>query len=221
MPEAVRPRKLLSRLYVVCDADVCARAGWPLVDFAAACIDGGATLLQVRAKTMSSGAMLEATEAIVARARSANALVIVNDRADVARTAGAGGVHVGQEDLTPGQVRVVVGNEMAVGLSTHTIEQLERAFEEEAISYAAVGPIFGTDTKATGYDAVGLGHLQRAVKRAADLPRTLPIVAIGGITLERAPGVIAAGAASAAVISDLLTTGNPAARVGQFLAALR
>ena len=210
----------MSRLYVICDADVCGRAGWALVDFAAACIDGGATLLQVRAKIMSSGAMLEATEAIVALAKSANALVIVNDRADVARAAGAGGFHVGQEDLTPGQARVVVGTEMAVGLSTHTIEQLERAFEEP-ISYAAVGPIFGTGTKATGYDAVGLGHLQRAARRAADLSRTLPIVAIGGITLERAPGVIAAGAASAAVISDLLTTGNPAARVGQFLAALR
>jgi len=169
---------------------------------------------------MSSGAMLEATEAIVARAKSANALVIVNDRADVARAAAAGGVHVGQEDLTPGQARAVVGDEMELGLSTHTMEQLERAFEEP-ISYAAVGPIFGTGTKATGYDAVGLGHLQRAVKRAADCPRTLPIVAIGGITLEQAPGVIAAGAASVAVISDLLTTGDPAARVRQFLAALR
>ena len=199
---------------------MCRRAGWALVDFAAACIDAGATLLQVRAKTMSSGAMVEATDAIVARATSANALVIVNDRADVARAAAAGGVHVGQDDLTPGQARAVVGNEMAVGLSTHTMEQLERAFEEP-ISYAAVGPIFGTGTKATGYDAVGLGHLERAVMRAADLPRTLPIVAIGGITLERAPGVIAAGAASVAVISDLLTTGDPAARVRQFLAALR
>jgi thiamine-phosphate pyrophosphorylase len=199
---------------------VCRRAGWALVDFAAACLDGGATLLQVRAKTMSSGAMVEATDAIVARATSAHALVIVNDRADVARAAAAGGVHVGQEDLTPGQARAVVGDEMAVGLSTHTMEQLERAFEEP-ISYAAVGPIFGTGTKATGHDAVGLGHLQRAAMRAADRSRTLPVVAIGGITLERAPGVIAAGAASVAVISDLLTTGDPAARVRQFLAALR
>lgn len=209
-----------SRLYVICDAEVCSRAGWTLVDFASACIDGGATLLQVRAKTMSSGEMLEATEAIVERARTADALVIVNDRADVARAAGAGGVHVGQEDLTPSQARIVVGSEMVVGFSTHTIEQLERAFAEP-ISYAAVGPIFGTGTKATGYDAVGLDHLQRAAGCAAGLEKPLPVVAIGGITLERAPSVIAAGAASAAVISDLLSTGNPAARVRQFLAALR
>jgi thiamine-phosphate pyrophosphorylase len=164
--------------------------------------------------------MLDATEGVMARATSANALVIVNDRADVARAAGAGGVHVGQDDLTPGQARMVVGSEMVVGFSTHTIEQLERALDEP-ISYAAVGPIFGTGTKATGYDAVGLGHLQRAVGRASDHQKTLPIVAIGGITLERAPSVIAAGAASVAVISDLLTTGDPAMRVRRFLAALR
>lgn len=220
MPEAVRPLTQLSRLYVICDVDLCSRAGWTLVDFAAACLDGGATLLQVRAKAISSGEMLQAAEAIVERAKSANALVIVNDRADVARAAGAGGIHVGQEDLTPRQARTVVGDAMIVGFSTHTMEQLERAFEEP-ISYAAVGPIFGTDTKATGYEAVGLGHLQRAATRAAEFSTPLPVVAIGGITLERAPGVIAAGAASVAVISDLLTTGNPSARVRQFLAALR
>src|SRR5262245_58843428 len=196
---------MFPRLYVICDADVCQRAGWTLVDFAAACIDGGATLLQVRAKTMSSGAMLDATQAIVTRANPANALVIVNDRADVARAAGAAGVHVGQEDLTPGQARIVVGAEMVVGFSTHTMEQLERAFDEP-ISYAAIGPIFGTGTKATGYDAVGLDHLQRGAAQAAARQKPVPIVAIGGITLERAPSVIAAGAASAAVISDLLTT---------------
>lgn len=205
---------------MICDADVCQRAGWSLVDFAAACIDGGARLLQVRAKAMGSGVMFDATEGIMARAKPANALVIVNDRADVARAAGAGGVHVGQDDLTPRQARVVVGSEAVVGFSTHTIAQLERALGEP-ISYAAVGPIFGTATKATGYDPVGLGHLTRAVERASDLRLALPIVAIGGITLERAPSVIAAGAASVAVISDLLTTGDPAARVRQFLAALR
>jgi len=219
MPEAVRPL-ILSALYVICDDEVCRRAGWTLVDYAAACIDGGATLLQVRAKTMSAGAMLDATEGIVARAKSANALVIVNDRADVARAAGAVGIHVGQDDLTPRQARIVVGNEMIVGFSTHTMEQLDRALDEP-ISYAAVGPIFGTGTKATGYDAVGLGHLQRAVRRTADRRKALPIVAIGGITLERAPSVISAGAASVAVISDLLATGDPATRVRQFLAALR
>ncbi len=220
MPEAVRPPKLLSRLYVICDTDVCQRAGWTLVDFASACLDGGATCLQVRAKNMSAAAMLEATSVILSRAGKSDVLVIVNDRADVARAAGAGGVHVGQEDVTPRDVRLMVGDDPVVGLSTHTIEQLEAALTEP-ISYAAVGPMFGTGTKATGYEPVGLDHLRRAAGRAARERQPLPIVAIGGITIERAPGVIAAGASSIAVISDLLATGDPAGRVRQFLSALR
>jgi thiamine-phosphate pyrophosphorylase len=199
---------------------VCRRAGWTLIDFASACMDGGATCLQVRAKESSSGSFLEAADAIVRRAGTAGALIVVNDRADIARAAGAGGVHVGQEDLTPSEARTVVGADAIVGLSTHTIEQFDRALTEP-ISYAAVGPMFSTDTKATGYEAVGLAHLRRTAGRAADAKSALPIVAIGGITLDRSPGVIAAGASSVAVISDLLTTGNPAARVREFLTALR
>ena len=76
----------------------------------------------------------------------------MNDRADIARLAGAAGVHVGQDDLTPAQVRAVVGPGAIVGLSTHTSEQLDRAVREP-IDYLAIGPVFGTDTKATGYDA--------------------------------------------------------------------
>jgi thiamine-phosphate pyrophosphorylase len=205
---------------VICDADVCRRAGWALVDFASACLDGGATCLQVRAKTMGAAAMLEATTAILSHAGASDVLVIVNDRADVARAAGAGGVHVGQEDLAPQDARLTVGADAIVGLSTHTIEQLEGAFAQP-ISYAAVGPMFGTGTKATGYEPVGLDHLQRAVRRAKGERRSLPIVAIGGITIERAPRAIAAGASSVAVISDLLATGDPASRVRQFLSALR
>jgi thiamine-phosphate pyrophosphorylase len=199
---------------------VCRGARWTLIDFASACIDGGATCLQVRAKLLSGGSFLEAAEAIVQRARAAGAQVIVNDRADVARGAGAHGVHVGQEDLAPADVRILVGPEAVIGLSTHTMEQFERALREP-VSYLAVGPMFASDTKATGYEEVGLAHLQRTAKRAADAISALPIVAIGGINLDRAPKVIAAGASSVAVISDLLATGDPAARVRQFLAALR
>jgi thiamine-phosphate pyrophosphorylase len=210
---------LPSRLYVICDADVCGQAGWTLVDFATACLDGGATFLQIRAKQAASGRFLEWSSAIVERARRFDALVVVNDRADVARVAGAGGVHVGQEDLAPALVRAVCGDQMVVGLSTHTMPQLASALAE-AVDYVAVGPVFGTKTKATGYDAVGLAHVTSAVVRASRGARRLPVVAIGGITLDRAADVILAGAASVAVISDLLATGDPAARVGQFLAAL-
>ena len=104
-----------------------------------------------------------------------------------------------------------------LGVSTHTREQI-RAAVEAPVSYLAVGPMFDTRTKATGYDAVGLPLLQDAV--AAARARGLPVVAIGGVTLERAPALIAAGAASVCVITDLLTQ-DPEARAGEFTAALR
>ena len=211
---------LPSRLYVICDADVCGRAGWTLVDFASACLDGGARFLQVRAKRASARALLDATVAIVARAQAAGVVVVVNDRPDIARVAGAGGVHVGQDDLAPALVRVVAGADLMVGRSTHTMDQLASALAEP-IDYLAVGPVFSTRTKATGYEAVGLAHVERAAAQAARAPGDVPVVAIGGITLERAPDVLRAGAASVAVVSDLLATGDPAARVAQFLAALR
>lgn len=150
-------------------------------------------------------------------AAAAGAQLIVNDRADVAKLAAAAGVHVGQEDLSPDAVRRLIGAEGIIGFSTHDIAQLDHAVQQR-INYVAVGPIFGTASKNTGYDAVGLALVEAAAARAR--PRGLPVVAIGGITLERAADVIRAGADSVAIISDLLTTGDPRARVREFLHAL-
>jgi thiamine-phosphate pyrophosphorylase len=208
---------LPSSLYVICDAGVCERSGWTLADFASACLDGGARLLQIRAKQASARWLLDTAVTIVRRAEPAGALVIVNDRADLARLAGAGGVHVGQEDLTPASVRLIAGPDAVVGLSTHTPEQCEAAIRE-SVSYIAVGPVFGTMTKSTGYDPVGLAHVRRAAAHTS--ARGVPLVAIGGISLERARSVIEAGAQSVAVIADLLATGDPAKRVEQFLRVL-
>jgi thiamine-phosphate pyrophosphorylase len=202
---------------VICDADVCERAGWTLEDFASACLDGGARLLQVRAKHAQARWLLDTTVTIVQRAGPAGALVVVNDRADLARLAGAGGVHVGQEDLTAASVRLIAGQDAVVGLSTHTVEQWEAAIRQ-SVSYIAVGPVFGTITKSTGYDPVGLAHVRRAAAHTS--ARGVPLVAVGGISLERARSVIEAGAQSVAVIADLLATGDPAKRVEQFLRAL-
>lgn len=210
-------KQLLPRLYAILDADVAAGAGWALLDLAAACLRGGARFLQVRAKTASGAWLLDTTSAIVALARAEGAIVIVNDRADVARLAGADGVHVGQDDLAPASVRPIVGTEHLVGISTHTLEQVEAAVLEP-VDYIAIGPVFGTSTKATGYEAVGLEGV-RAAARTADA-RGLPVVAIGGITLERAAGAIEARAASVAVISDLLAGGDPEARVREYVRRL-
>jgi thiamine-phosphate pyrophosphorylase len=191
---------------------VCDARGLEPRDVVGACLRGGARLLQVRWKQGHTSAFLSLADQIVRSARVHGARVIVNDRADIARMADADGVHVGQEDLEVEAARAVVGEHAIVGLSTHTREQVDAALSTSA-SYVAVGPIFTTATKDTGYDARGLDLVAYAAGRGK------PIVAIGGITLERAPDVIAAGAAAVAVISDLLTD-DIEQRVRAFVSAL-
>lgn len=147
------------------------------------------------------------------RAHAAGARIVINDRADIARLSGADGVHVGQDDLPPADVRGIVGDGAIVGISTHGAAQIEAA-GLTAASYIAVGPVYDTRTKLTGYAARGLELIALAAATGK------PVVAIGGITLARAPEVISAGATSVAVISDLLTAGHPAARVRAFLEGL-
>lgn len=198
-------------LQAIVDVDVAGRAGWDPLDLARAFLDGGARFLQLRAKNLHSGPLLELSRDLVEAARPFGAAIIVNDRADVARLAGAAGVHVGQEDLSPADARAVVGADAIVGYSTHSLDQFERALAEPA-SYLAVGPVFGTSTKETGYDAVGVELVEAAARRAP----TRPIVAIGGVTLENAASVWEAGACSVAVIADLLAGGDPRTRVASY-----
>jgi thiamine-phosphate pyrophosphorylase len=199
------------------DVDVARRAGWAPRDLAHAYLGGGAKLLQLRAKTLGGAEFLDLAAAIAEDARLSGARLIVNDRPDIAVLAGAAGVHLGQDDLTPTDVRKLTGEVAIIGFSTHTRVQMDAAVEQP-ISYLAIGPVFGTNTKDTGYDHVGLGAVAEAVSVAT--PRALPVVAIGGITLETAASVLAAGAASLAIITDLLV-GHPEARVRQYLAVIR
>ena len=186
-------------LYAILDSDVCnARRLDPLA-VAEACLRGGP--------------FLDLAERVVPIARQRGGTVIVNDRADIAALSGADGVHVGQEDLSVEDARHVVGATAIVGLSTHTPAQVDAALATSA-TYVAVGPLFGTTTKETGYDARGLELVRYASGKGK------PVVAIGGITLARAPEVIAAGAWSVAVITDLLATGDVEQRAREYLAAL-
>ncbi len=205
------PRRSEGGLYAILDVDVAAARGWAALDLARAFLDGGARLIQLRAKRMGSGPLVDLTEQLVALARPYGGRLIVNDRADVARIGGAAGVHVGQDDVDAAAARAIVGADGLVGLSTHTAEQIEAALRQP-ISYLAVGPVFGTATKDTGYSPIGLDLVRRAAARAG----TIPVVGIGGIDLRRAPEVLAAGAAAVAVISDLVTD-DPAARVRAYL----
>jgi thiamine-phosphate pyrophosphorylase len=200
------------RLNPIVDVDLCRLSGRDPLELLDAFLRGGATWLQLRDKSSSTGARVALADAAVARTRGAGARLIINDRADVARLANADGVHVGQDDLSVPDVRHLLGRDAIVGVSTHTTDQVDAAGTTDA-TYIAVGPIYGTGTKETGYSARGLD----LVRYAARLGR--PIVAIGGITIANASEVIGAGATSVAVISDLLI-GDPAERVRAFLAAI-
>ena len=192
--------------------DAAAAAGWAPPALARCFFDGGATVVQLRAKHLASGPLLELSAALVAMGRPYGAQVLVNDRVDVAVLSRAAGAHVGQEDLPPASARAQLGPDAILGVSTHDSSQFARAMQEPA-TYIAIGPVFGTRTKDTGYAPVGLDFV-RAARRLAP---TVPIVAIGGITLETASSVLDAGATAVAVIGDLLGSGDPAARTRAYL----
>ena len=195
-----------------------AKSGWTVSALADAYLAGGARLIQIRCKQAPSGAFLAMCQEVVTRARPMGALVVVNDRADIARLSAADGVHLGQDDLDPAAARQILGEAALIGRSTHSTDQV-RGASILPVDYVAVGPIFGTMTKDTGYRHVGTALVTEAASILKDTGK--PVVAIGGIMLETAPSVIAAGAQSVAIISDLLSTGNPEARVKEFLQALQ
>lgn len=207
---------MLPRLYPILDVDLCRARGLEPLAVLDGFLAGGASLLQLRDKSPSTGERLALAEAVVARVHAAGARLIVNDRPDIARLSGADGVHVGQEDLTVEEARLVLGAQAIVGISTHDEAQIAAAARTSA-SYVAVGPVYGTSTKNTGYSARGLALVRRAAValQGGGGQAARPVVAIGGITLERAPEVLAAGAASVAVIADLLRD-DPAAMVRAF-----
>jgi thiamine-phosphate pyrophosphorylase len=208
---------MLPRLYPILDIDLCRERRLEPLAVLAAFLAGGARFLQLRDKSPSTAARLALADAVVEQAHAAGARVIVNDRADVARLTAADGVHVGQDDLTVDDARRLLGADAIVGLSTHDESQIEAAARTSA-SYVAVGPIYGTATKDTGYQPRGLDLVRRAaaILRPGAGQAGKPVVAIGGITLARVPEVLAAGADSVAIISDLLA-GDPEERIREFL----
>jgi thiamine-phosphate pyrophosphorylase len=169
-------------------------------------VDAGVRLLQYRNKRASARELFECSRRLSSLLIPQGVTFVVNDRPDVAWAAGASGVHVGQEDLEAEAARLVMGTGKLLGVSTHTADQFEKA-AASAADYIAVGPVFSTSTKANPDPVVGI-ELIRRVRLLTDKP----IVAIGGITLERIGEVIQAGADSVAVISDILLAPNPGQR---------
>ncbi|MFI5174524.1 MAG: thiamine phosphate synthase [Terriglobia bacterium] len=186
----------LEKLYAILDPSI--RGELPLLTIAERLLEGGARLIQYRNKTASSRQLLSDVRTLVQLAWAKKARIVVNDRADVAWLGHAHGVHVGQLDLQVRHVRKILGPRKMIGISTHCLDQAIEAAKTSA-TYIAVGPIFFTTSKNDPDPVVGLEGLREIRQYLKQ-----PIVAIGGITAENAADVIAAGADSVAVISDLL-----------------
>ena len=204
-------RLVLPRLYVILDA---ALLNVPETECAQKLVEAGVRLLQYRNKGASARQLFECSKRLSSLLIPQGVTSVVNDRADVALAAEASGVHVGQEDLEAEAARSVIGTGKLLGVSTHTLEQFKQAIATSA-DYVAVGPVFSTSTKANPDPVVGI-ELIRRVRPLTDKP----IVAIGGITLDRAGEVIEAGADSVAIISDILLAPDPGQRARQYIELL-
>jgi thiamine-phosphate pyrophosphorylase len=180
-----------------------------------AALAGGASVVQLRLKRTPDGRALELARWALERTRRAGALLIVNDRFDLADLAGADGVHLGQDDLAPERIPAQVRRRLHVGLSTHTLEQA-RAGAARPIDALAFGPLFGTASKDSPYAARGVEALSEVVRLSPH-----PVIAIGGIQAGNVAGVARAGARAAAVISAIADADDPAAETARLQALFR
>ena len=190
----VRQRLAQAVLYLVCDE----RSD----DFIAAALRGGVDIVQLRIKDGDDGAIVAAARRYRRACDVAGALLIVNDRPDLALAGAADGVHVGQDDTAVAQAREIVGARLLVGLSTHSRDQIDAAAELD-VDYIGVGPVHATPTK-PGRPAVGL----ELVGYAAHSSR-LPFFAIGGIDPSNVAAVHGAGARRIAVVRALTDSADP------------
>lgn len=199
--------RLPSHLYAMVDT----AGGHQPVALARILLASGARILQLRLKDYTSRDLLSMAVAIADLCRQHNAMFIVNDRADIAKLSGANGVHVGQDDLPLAAARAVAGEQMLIGVSTHSVEQAREA-EAGGADYIGFGAIYSGGLKNVA-NAQGLDRL-RTIRRAVKLP----IVAIGGITEATTPEVLKAGADAVAIITDIVRAPNIPAKMRALLA---
>ncbi|MBI3225814.1 MAG: thiamine phosphate synthase [Mycolicibacterium cosmeticum] len=207
------PRKRLADagLYLCTDART---ARGDLAEFADAALAGGVDIIQLREKGLEARQELAALEILADAARRHGALLAVNDRADVARAAGADVLHLGQDDLPLDVAREIIGDRPVLGRSTHDEQQVATALTED-VDYFCTGPCWPTPTK-PGRPAPGLD----LVRRTAALAPAKPWFAIGGIDADRLPEVLAAGARRIVVVRAITEADDPQAAARQLKAAL-
>ena len=189
---------------------------YPIVDSAAwvaRLAPQGVRLVQLRIKEQPEDSVRSQIEAAQALCRAAGVQLIVNDYWQLALASGCDFVHLGQDDLDSADVPALRRAGVRVGISTHDERELERALTLRA-DYVALGPIYPTLLKAMPWRPQGLARLGEWKRRIG----SIPLVAIGGLTLERLAGVFAAGADVAAVVTDIVRASDPEARVRQWVA---
>ena len=196
---AARERLAGVRLYLLVTGSAAATSLEFLIEEAAA---GGVQIIQLREKRLTDAELLERARRVRKITRKARVLFIVNDRPDIARLAEADGVHLGQEDMPVRDARRIIGPDALIGLSTHTIEQVRRAVLEGA-DYLGIGPAFPSPTK----EFTTIPGLEFVRQAAAET--SLPAFALGGITLDHLPEVLAAGAGRIAVSSAIGAADEP------------
>lgn len=185
-------------LYAIIDKSI--RPSLSNIEIAKRVLAGGARILQLRGKGLSSKELLADARVMRKLTKQVGAVFIVNDRTDIALLSDADGVHLGQDDLPIAEARKILGREKLIGISTHNIEQALKA-QQEGADYIGFGPIFGTTTKTDAEEAKGLQAL-----REIKINVKIPVVAIGGINLENLADVISTGADTVAVISAIIKT---------------
>lgn len=188
---------MLPKIYPITDASI---TGLSHAEQVRRLLAGGATFIQLREKYASPEDFYRDAGKALEIAREGGAKIIINDRVDIALALKADGVHLGQDDLPPGEARKILGEKAIIGYSTHNLEQASEAVKLP-IDYIAVGPVFATKTKENPDEIVGI----EMVTRIRDAVGNFPLVAIGGITSENFQVVLRGGADSAAIISDLLS----------------
>jgi thiamine-phosphate diphosphorylase len=185
-----------------------------LIDTCQAALDGGVTAIQLRAKGWTDRQLLDAAVALVPRCHEAGALFIVNDRLDIALASGADGLHLGVDDVPVAVARRLLGPEAVIGYSPERDDDRLDA-EAAGASYLGVGPVYGTSTKLDAGSAIALAGLERVVAAT-----NLPVIGIGGITIDRAADVVSTGAVGVAVVGAVFMAADPAAAARQLREAL-
>ena len=193
-----------ARLYPVISSEFCSGRS-PLAVFTAAA-EGGAKVIQIREKHWEKPRICELVRACRPVADRHGVLIIVDDYADVARDAGADGVHVGQDDMSVAEVRAI-SPELLIGKSTHNLEELFAA-QEEGTDYLNIGPIYPTQTKSVSYPAVGLEMLRELVPFVK-----IPFSVMGGIKERHIRELLNAGARRIAMVTEVTQAPDVAAKV--------